>query len=114
MDTFKCGHPRSPDNTRSWIKKSSRLHKPNVACRECFNAKQRRRTVLLAELRGTTVKTRRCNGDAEPTMVEIEAMIAEQLPTMPGEPTFDKPKKWIVPICHDDRGKGIRRKIGET
>lgn len=58
-------------------------HRPGVLCVDCYAAPE-------IKSQYTRRKYQRHDNEPEPTMEELEVMIAEQLPTMPGRDEDDE------------------------
>jgi hypothetical protein len=118
METFKkCGHPKTEDNVvvDVYKKRNSGEKVSYEQCKLCRQQKSTEREQRWKKAREDSGHSPRFGSqfDHEPTMEEIEAMIAEQLPTMPvdGRAVQKKPR-WTVPIIKV--GKNNRKRYLES
>lgn len=55
IDTFRCGHPRTPENTYTWPTRRTKAGKPVSTCKQCmrFKSKEQKRNSYVKSTRLT-------------------------------------------------------------
>lgn len=97
MDKFKCGHDKSKENSIVHSKQWKGGKVPFSMCKTCRDARRKEQCRQVTEER-----------ECEMTTEQLDAMIAEQLPTMPGgKPAgLSRCKQRTVQLYRRDRRGG--------